>query len=146
MAWQRYYKELIARRDALLVARFGVPARDLGGDAIYEASEYLGANLDDRFSARRMASFLVRHLETKGVEARRLAAAEEQVEEMTAALYNGGALNVKRMLAGLMASLPETEKYMKKVPATRRDLDARVAVVTPEPVDPHAGREARLAR
>ena len=132
-SWQRYYSELIARRDALLVARFGVPARDLGGDAVYEASEYLGRELDDRFSATRMAAFLVRHLETKGVQARRLAAAEDQVEEMTAALYNGGALNVKRMLAGLMASLPETEKYMKKVPATRRDLDARVAAMTPEP-------------
>lgn len=52
---------------------------------------------------------------------------------MTAALYNGGALNVKRMLAGLMASLPETEKYMEKVPATRRDLDARVARVQSTP-------------
>jgi len=146
VSWQRYYKELIARRDALLVARFGLPARDLGGEAIYEASEYLGAHLDDRFSATHMAAFLVRHLETKSVEARSLAAAEEQVEEMTAALYNGGALNVKRILAGLMASLPETEKYMKKVPATRRDLDARVAAVTSEPAEPAGTREARLAR
>lgn len=101
VSWQRYYKELIARRDALLIARFGLPARELGGDTIYEASEYLGAHLDDRFSATHMATFLVRHLETKSVEARRPAAAEDQVEEMTAALYNGGALNVKRMLAGL---------------------------------------------
>lgn len=144
--WQRYYKELIARRDALLVARFGAPARELGGDAIYEASEYLGQTLDDRFSAKRMAAFLVRHLETKGVEARRLAAAAEQVEEMTAALYNGGALNVKRILAGLMASLPETGKYMKKVPATRRELDACVAAMTDAPAEAHALRETRLGR
>ena len=142
--WRSYYKELIARRDALLVARFGAPARDLNGEAVYEASEYLGQHLDDRFSAGRMAAFLVRHLETKGVEARRLAAAEEQVEEMTAALYNGGALNVKRMLAGLIASLPETENYMKKVPATRRLLDARVAAAVE--VDRASEIENRLSR
>ena len=46
---------------------------------------------------------------------------------MTAALYNGGAHNVKRMLAGLIASLPETERYMRNVPATRRRLDSVVA-------------------
>ena len=46
---------------------------------------------------------------------------------MTAALYNGGSHNVKRMLAGLIASLPETERYMRKVPATRRRLDSVVA-------------------
>ena len=46
---------------------------------------------------------------------------------MTAALYNGGSHNVKRMLAGLIRTLPETEKYMKKVPATRRRLDGVIA-------------------
>ena len=48
---------------------------------------------------------------------------------MTAALYNGGSHNVKRMLAGLIASLPETEQYRKKVPATRRRLDHSIAGV-----------------
>jgi hypothetical protein len=42
---------------------------------------------------------------------------------MTAALYNGGSHNVKRMLAGLIVSLPETQRYMKKVPATARRLE-----------------------
>ena len=46
---------------------------------------------------------------------------------MTAALYNGGSHNVKRMLAGLIRTLPETEKYMRKVPATRRRLDSVIA-------------------
>jgi hypothetical protein len=48
---------------------------------------------------------------------------------MTAALYNGGSHNVKRMLAGLIRTLPETEKYMRKVPATRRRLDSVIAGV-----------------
>ena len=48
-------------------------------------------------------------------------------EAMTAALYNGGSHNVKRMLAGLIRTLPETEKYMRKVPATRRRLDGVIA-------------------
>jgi hypothetical protein len=34
---------------------------------------------------------------------------------------------VKRMLAGLIRTLPETEKYMRKVPATRRRLDGAIA-------------------
>jgi len=74
-----------------------------------------------------MAAFLVRHLEHKAEEARTLARRERDVEEMTAALYNGGSHNVKRMLAGLIASLPETEKYRKKVPAMRRRLDHSIA-------------------
>jgi len=31
------------------------------------------------------------------------------------------------MLVGLIRSLPETERYMKKVPATRRRLDGVIA-------------------
>jgi len=49
-----------------------------------------------------------------------------------AALYNGGSHNVKRMLAGLIRTLPETEKYMRKVPATRRRLDSVIAGVGSE--------------
>ncbi|MCU1245651.1 MAG: hypothetical protein JWN02_1561, partial [Acidobacteria bacterium] len=55
-------------------------------------------------------------------------ASDDKIEEMTAALYNGGSHNVKRMLAGLIASLPETQRYMKKVPATRRRLDHSIAI------------------
>lgn len=127
--WKRYQKELIAERDELLIERFGVRAKYLPEERVYEASEFLASRLDERFSARSMAKFLVKHLETKAVEARRLTHVESRVEAMTAALYNGGSHNVKRMLAGLIASLPETEKYMKKVPATRRRLDATVARV-----------------
>jgi hypothetical protein len=125
-SWRRYQQDLVARRDELLVERFGAPMRVLDEELVYDASEYLAAELDDRFSATRMASFLVQHLETKQSEARKLARASSQVERMTAALYNGGSHNVKRMLSGLIASLPETDRYMKRVPATRRKLDAQV--------------------
>jgi hypothetical protein len=131
-SWVRYQKELIAERDAMLESHFGMPHAMVKRTMAYEASEYLGEHLDDRFSAKKMAAFLVRHLDRKGVEARRLApnhASDREVEEMTAALYNGGSHNVKRMLAGLIRTLPETEKYMKKVPSTRRRLDAVVAGV-----------------
>ena len=128
-SWVKYQKELIAERDAMLEQHFGMDARIVKKSMAYEASEYLGEHLDDRFSAKSMARFLVCHLDRKGVEARRLAKgkSERQIEEMTAALYNGGSHNVKRMLAGLIRSLPETEKYMKKVPATRRRLDGVIA-------------------
>lgn len=127
--WKSYQRELIEKRDDLLVERFGAPMLTLDEHLVYEASEYLARNLDDRFSATHMASFLVQHLESKRLQAQKLARASSQVERMTAALYNGGSHNVKRMLSGLIASLPETDRYMKKVPATRRRLDARVALV-----------------
>ena len=128
-AWARYQDELIAERDRMLEEHFKVDHRVVKKTMAYEASEYLGENLDDRFSAKSMSRFLVRHLDRKGAEARKLAkgASEKRIEEMTAALYNGGSHNVKRMLAGLIRTLPETEKYMKKVPATRRRLDGVIA-------------------
>lgn len=128
-SWVRYQKELIAERDTMLEKHFGMDARIVKKSMAYEASEYLGEHLDDRFSAKSMARFLVCHLDRKGVEARKLAkgASEKRIEEMTAALYNGGSHNVKRMLVGLIRTLPETEKYMKKVPATRRRLDGVIA-------------------
>lgn len=128
-SWVRYQKELIAKRDAMLEKHFGMPHQVVKKTMAYEASEYLGANLDDRFSAKSMAKFLVRHLDRKGQEARKLTRSEKEVEAMTAALYNGGSHNVKRMLAGLIRTLPETQKYMQKVPATRRRLDSVVAGV-----------------
>jgi hypothetical protein len=126
VTWARYQHDLIARRDAMLASHFRMPAAKVKRDLPYEAGEYLGDELDLRFSARKMAAFLVQHLERKAQEARKLAGERDDVEEMTAALYNGGSHNVKRMLAGLIASLPETERYMKKVPATRRRLDRSV--------------------
>lgn len=122
-SWNRYMSDLASERDRMLAAHFGTSATVVKKTMPYEAGEYLGEHLDVRFSARQMATFLVRHLERKAEEARRIRRSRYGVEEMTAALYNGGSHNVKRMLAGLIASLPETERYMKKVPATRRRLD-----------------------
>jgi hypothetical protein len=127
VTWARYQKDLIAKRDRMLEKHFHMDPKTVKRTMAYEASEYLGENLDDRFSAKSMAKFLVRHLDRKTTEARKLAKKEKDVERMTAALYNGGSHNVKRMLAGLIRSLPETEKYMRKVPATRRRLDGIIA-------------------
>ncbi|HUP63640.1 MAG TPA: hypothetical protein VNA69_24860 [Thermoanaerobaculia bacterium] len=126
-SWVRYQKALIAKRDRMLEQHFDMDHKTVKRTMAYEASEYLGENLDDRFSAKSMARFLVRHLDRKASEARTLAKSEKDVEKMTAALYNGGSHNVKRMLAGLIRTLPETEKYMRKVPATRRRLDGVIA-------------------
>jgi len=125
--WVRYQHELMIRRDEMLERHFGIPSSEAKKNMAYEAGEYLAAELDERFSPTEMAAFLVCHLENKAEEARTLARRERDVEEMTAALYNGGSHNVKRMLAGLIASLPETENYRKKVPATRRRLDHSIA-------------------
>jgi len=125
--WSRYQSELMAERDRVLERHFPLPASTMKKKMPYQAGEYLAQELDVRFSPTEMAAFLVRHLEHKAEEARKLARRERDVEEMTAALYNGGSHNVKRMLAGLIASLPETEKYRKKVPAMRRRLDHSIA-------------------
>jgi hypothetical protein len=127
-AWTDYLYDLAGRRDALLVSHFHEKADVVKKSRPYEAGEFLADELDVRFSPTKMAGFLVRHLERKSVEAHKLAKGknEVEVERMTAALYNGGSHNVKRMLAGLIASLPETERYMRKVPATRRRLDSVV--------------------
>jgi hypothetical protein len=126
LAWMEYEYDLADRRDALLVAHFHERADVVKKSRPYEAGEFLAEELDVRFSPTKMAAFLVRHLERKSEEAQKLAKSEREVERMTAALYNGGAHNVKRMLAGLIARLPETENYMRKVPATRRRLDAQI--------------------
>ena len=126
-SWVKYQKELIDERDRMLEKHFGMDDKYVKKAMAYEASEYLGEHLDDRFSAKSMSRFLVCHLDRKSVEARKLAKSEKDVERMTAALYNGGSHNVKRMLVGLIRSLPETERYMRKVPATRRRLDGVIA-------------------
>ncbi|HEX8154106.1 MAG TPA: hypothetical protein VF698_13315, partial [Thermoanaerobaculia bacterium] len=89
-SWKVYQKELAAKRDAMLEAEFGMPATRVKKEYPYEAGEFLGEHLDERFSAKAMASFLVRHLDRKSEEARKLAKSESEVEGMTAALYNGG--------------------------------------------------------
>jgi hypothetical protein len=123
VTWARYQHDLIAKRDRMLEQHFHAPAKRVWKEEPYEAGEYLGDALDVRFSATKQAAFLVRHLERKAQEAKELAGEEGNVNEMTAALYNGGSHNVKRMLAGLIVSLPETQRYMKKVPATARRLE-----------------------
>jgi hypothetical protein len=123
VTWARYQHDLIAKRDHMLVQHFHAPAKQVWKEDPYEAGEYLGDALDVRFSARKQAAFLVRHLERKAQEAKKLTGGRRDLNEMTAALYNGGSHNVKRMLAGLIVSLPETQRYMKKVPATARRLE-----------------------
>ena len=114
--WAKYASALSARRDTLLRQHFGQPAAKVIQSRPYEAGEYLGEALDARFSPTSMAEFLAAHLTTKQQQARELGVAEEHLAAWTAALYNGGAVNVKRMQAGLIGALRETQKYMKAVP------------------------------
>jgi hypothetical protein len=135
-AWKRYQADLIKRRDALLEERFRMRAYTARRQYGYVAGDMLAEELDVRFSPSKMAAFLVSHLSRKATQAESLATSIEKREEMTAALYNGGTHNVKRMLAGLITSLPETENYMRKVPAIRKRLDRAVeAAVLPLTVD-----------
>ena len=121
--WAEYAQALTDRRDALLRARFGQSAATVITTRPYAAGEYLGTALDGRFSPTLMAEFLAAHLETKQQQARDLGIAEEHLPAWTAALYNGGAVNVKRMRAGLIGSLRETQKYMKAVPQRTARLE-----------------------
>jgi hypothetical protein len=115
--WERYARSLEARRDSLLEERYGQKASTVILSRPYEAGEFLGEALDARFSPKQMAEFLAKHLETKQQQARELGIEETDLDQWTAALYNGGAVNVRRMQAGLIDSLRETQKYMKAVPA-----------------------------
>ena len=121
--WARYEKQLSNRRDALLRAHFRQDPAKIYMTRPYEAGEYLGRVLDARFSPTHMAEFLAVHLATKQKQARELGIPEEELDSWTAALYNGGMVNVKRMNAGLIGSLRETEQYMKKVPARMARLE-----------------------
>lgn len=125
-SWTAYKKDLENERDRLLRARYGMSPAQVITTRAYEAGEYLGQELDARFSPKEMARFLAAHLTTKQQEAQALGVEEDQLERWTAALYNGGAVNIKRMRAGLMNSLTETQRYMQKIPAMRESLD-RVA-------------------
>ncbi len=121
--WKRYETQLTNERDAMLRARFGQDAATVIKTRPYEAGEYLGEVLDARFSPTQMARFLSAHLATKQKEALALGVPPESLDEWTAALYNGGSVNVLRMKAGLIDSLRETEKYMKRIPEKTRRLD-----------------------
>lgn len=121
--WSRYEKQLTARRDTLLRREYGQSPAQVIKTRPYEAGEYLGRTLDARFSPTQMAEFLALHLETKQEQARELGIADEKLDAWTAALYNGGAVNIKRMRAGLIRSLAETQKYMKAVPARMERLE-----------------------
>jgi hypothetical protein len=126
--WRQYQHDLAYARDHALEAHFKADARAVRRQMPYAAGEYLAKTLDVRFSPYVMAEFLVHHLGRKASEAERLdARSPERVEQLTAALYNGGTHNVKRMLCGLISYLPETENYMRKVPAMRRRLDDAVS-------------------
>ena len=122
-AWKRYQRALIFERDYRLQEHYKMPASIIKSADAYEAGDWLGETLDERFSPKAMAKFLVAHLDRKASEARKLKARGRNVTELTAALYNGGSHNVQRMLAGLITRLPETEKYMKKVPRTKNRLE-----------------------
>ena len=125
--WEQYAKDLTTRRDALLRKRFGQSPAHVIAARPYEAGEYLGKVLDARFSPEAMARFLAAHLESKQAQARALGVDDEGLHAWTAALYNGGALNIKRMQAGLIGTLVETQKYMKAVPARMARLDRAIS-------------------
>lgn len=121
--WQRYANALTDRRDTMLRNHYGLSPAKVIQTRPYEAGEYLGRTLDARFSPSQMAKFLAAHVEAKQEQARELGIANEMLNAWTAALYNGGSVNVKRMLAGLIGSLAETQKYMKAVPARSAMLE-----------------------
>lgn len=124
ITWKRYAKSLETARDRVLRNEFGQPAARVIATRPYEAGEVLGEKLDARFSPKRMALFLNAHLHTKQQQARDLGIPEEELDQWTAALYNGGLVNVGRLRAGLLDSLRETEQYMKKVPAMKERLES----------------------
>jgi len=130
-AWSEYQHDLIEERDRRIESRYRMQASVVKSADAYEAGDWLGETFDERFSPTAMARFLVAHLERKTEEARKLKTRGRTVEQLTAGLYNGGSHNVQRMIAGLITRLPETERYMRKVPATRSRLDAIVAGSAP---------------
>jgi hypothetical protein len=129
--WKRYGESLEAERNRILTRHFGTPPAKVMLERPYEAGEVLGERLDARFSPTRMAEFLAVHAQTKRQQAMALGVPEEELEAWTAALYNGGLVNVTRMRAGLMGSIRETESYMQKVPEMRARLDGTTSLAAP---------------
>lgn len=129
--WKRYGESLEAERNRILARHFGAEPAKVMLERPYEAGEVLGERLDARFSPTRMAEFLAVHAQTKRQQAMALGVPEEELEAWTAALYNGGLVNVTRMRAGLMGSIRETESYMQKVPEMRARLDGTTSLAAP---------------
>ena len=123
ISWRRYQLDLTTMRDALLLMAFGDEPRNVQAQSAYQAGELLARELDERFSPRSMARFLRDHVLTKMDQAYELGIPEQELERVTAGLYNGGSHNLLRMRTGLIRSLPETDNYMRKVPAMRARLD-----------------------
>jgi hypothetical protein len=135
VSWRRYQADLAHARDRALTKHFHANAKVIRRQEPYLAGEYLARTLDARFSPYIMAEFLVHHVERKAAEAAALDSSNAtRTEELTAALYNGGSHNVKRMLVGLIRYLPETENYMRKVPAMRRRLDDALNAAEPRAI------------
>jgi hypothetical protein len=128
-SWKTYAADLERERDKVLRAHFRQEPKRVILERPYEAGEVLGEKLDARFSPSQMARFLSAHMATKRRQAVDLGIGDDEVEAWTAALYNGGLVNVTRMRAGLLTSIQETQSYMKKVPELRERLDGAAALV-----------------
>lgn len=131
VCWLRYQIELTEARDVVLRRSFGDAPKDVLAHSAYEAGEVIARDLDERFSPRLMARFLRDHVLTKMDQAWELGIPAQELERVTAGLYNGGSHNMLRMRMGLIRSLPETENYMRKVPAMRLRLDEALATAEP---------------
>jgi hypothetical protein len=121
--WKRYAASLERERNQILREHFRRDHVEIILQRPYEAGEVLGEKLDARFSPSKMARFLETHLMSKRQQAIALGIPDDEIEAWTAALYNGGLVNITRMRAGLMPSIRETQNYMHKVPALRQRLD-----------------------
>ena len=118
-------------REQWITAWVFTPSLDVSREPVPIVACFPGATYDKRYFHMRiegradysMAEFLAAHLETKQQQARELGIQDEKLDAWTAALYNGGSVNVKRMRAGLIGSLKETQKYMKAVPARTAKLE-----------------------
>jgi hypothetical protein len=130
--WKRYQADLVMARDQVLRRAFHAEPKAVLERFAYEAAELVARELDDRFSPRSMARFLRDHVVTKMDQAYELGIPEQELERVTAGLYNGGSHNLLRMRTGLIRSLPETDNYMRKVPAMRARLDDALAAALPE--------------
>ena len=126
--WERYADALTRERNKVLKAYFGGDPVKIVQQRPYEAGEVLGEQLDARFSPTQMALFLSQHLSTKRQQAIELGVPDDELEAWTAALYNGGLVNITRMRAGLMTSIHETQSYMRKVPDLRAKLEGAASV------------------
>lgn len=129
--WRRYQADLVSARDQLLRRVFRKDPKTVLAQFAYQAAELAAQELDDRFSPGSMARFLRDHVGTKMDQAYELGVPREDLERVTAGLYNGGSHNLLRMRTGLIRNLPETDNYMRKVPAMKARLDDALAAALP---------------